>query len=248
MGFFASSGILNRRGFFGGTTAASGIVESNLVFHIDAGNASSYSGSGTTWTDISGNRNGTLTNGPTYSSADGGSISFDGSNDYVTWGTSLTDLDLTSKTIQVWFKKTGSSQRGLVDKEFDNGGASYGGWGLWTNSNNKLWWWNHAGKDLKDDGTASFSLNTWTNGCVTWNDSTKTAKFYLGGVLNSTKSDANIVEKASSTAPFLVGALRGNLAGYNFDGNISSVLCYTAVLSDSEVLQNYNALKGRYGL
>jgi hypothetical protein len=61
-----------------------GVVTTNLSMFLDAGNASSYPGSGTAWTDLSGNsRNGTLTNGPTYTSADGGSIVFDGTDDFV---------------------------------------------------------------------------------------------------------------------------------------------------------------------
>ena len=58
------------------------IPTSGLIFYLDAANTRSYPGSGTTWTDLSGNGNtGTLTNGPTYSSANGGQIVFDGSND-----------------------------------------------------------------------------------------------------------------------------------------------------------------------
>ena len=65
-----------------GGGSSSGIVSSGLLMHLDAGNSSSYSGTGTTWSDLSGNGNhATLVNGPTYSSADGGAIDFDGSND-----------------------------------------------------------------------------------------------------------------------------------------------------------------------
>jgi hypothetical protein len=68
-----------------GVFAGPEIAESGLVLALDAGNLKSYPTTGTTWTDLSGNGNtGTLTNGPTYSSANGGSISFDGTNDYVT--------------------------------------------------------------------------------------------------------------------------------------------------------------------
>lgn len=246
MGFFQASGILNRRGFFGDAPIIK-IITTNLVFYADAGISSSYSGSGNDWKDIQGGNIGTLTNGASYSSADGGSISFDGSNDYVDYGTGLTSLDQKNKTIQVWFKKTGSSQKGIVDKEFDNNGPNYGGWGFWTQSNNKLWWWNHGGLDLKDDGSLTFSLNTWTNVAVSWHNTSKTAKFYINGSLNSTKTNANIVEKASGNAKFLIGSLRNNLSGYSFDGNIASVAAYDAVLSDADILSNYNTLKGRYG-
>jgi hypothetical protein len=75
------------------------IISNGLILYLDAGNAASYPGSGTTWTDVSGNINtGTLTNGPTYSSANGGSIVFDGSNDYVLANnTNLNSLSLTSR-------------------------------------------------------------------------------------------------------------------------------------------------------
>jgi len=60
------------------------VVTTGLQLYLDAGNASSYPGSGTTWTDLTVNgRNGTLTNGPTYSGTNGGSIVFDGTNDFV---------------------------------------------------------------------------------------------------------------------------------------------------------------------
>ena len=81
------------------------IVTDNLVLALDAGNTKSYPGSGTTWTDTVGGNNGTLTNGPTYSSDDGGSIVFDGSNDYAQSGTS-SDLIIGTQdyTMSLWVK------------------------------------------------------------------------------------------------------------------------------------------------
>ena len=73
-----------------GAAAGPNVVEDGLVLALDAGNTQSYPGSGTAWTDISGKgNNGTLTNGPTYSSADGGAIVFDGINDHIDLGTQL---------------------------------------------------------------------------------------------------------------------------------------------------------------
>ena len=81
-------------------------VTAGLVLNLDAGNAASYPGSGTTWTDLSGNgRNGTLTGGPTYSSADGGSIVFDGTNDFVQCSGSLT---ATAATFVIWMRRNGT--------------------------------------------------------------------------------------------------------------------------------------------
>jgi hypothetical protein len=89
-----------------GVYAGPEINESGLVLCLDAGNTKSYPGSGTTWTDLSGNGNtGTLVNGPTYSSANGGSIVFDGSNDYIqtNFNYSLTSSN-TEFTCAAWYK------------------------------------------------------------------------------------------------------------------------------------------------
>jgi hypothetical protein len=90
-----------------GSTISGGMILSGelatLQLYLDAGNASSYPGSGTTWTDLSGNgRNGTLTNGPTYSSANGGSIVFDGTDDFVQCTGSLT---VTAATFVTWIRR-----------------------------------------------------------------------------------------------------------------------------------------------
>ena len=62
------------------------ILTDGLVFAVDAANKKSYPGSGTTWTDLAGSNDGTLTNGPTFNSGDGGSIVFDGTDDLVDFG------------------------------------------------------------------------------------------------------------------------------------------------------------------
>ena len=81
-------------------------VTSGLVLCLDAGNTKSYPGSGTTWTDLSGNGNtGTLTNGPTYSSANGGSFVFDGTDDYASISGSITVSEV---TFSVWLKRNGT--------------------------------------------------------------------------------------------------------------------------------------------
>jgi hypothetical protein len=81
------------------------IVTSGLVLCLDAANPKSYPGSGTTWTDLSGNgNNGTLVNGPTYSSVNGGSIVFDGSNDYISTAYSIGTVS--QQSISCWISKT----------------------------------------------------------------------------------------------------------------------------------------------
>ena len=101
-----------------GLSHSPSLVLSGLTLCLDAANTKSYVGSGTTWTDLSGNSNtGTLTNGPTYSSANGGSIVFDGTNDYATISfNSVFNVTSNPFTVIVWNKKNTSSNgyNGLI--------------------------------------------------------------------------------------------------------------------------------------
>ena len=221
------------------------IVRNGLVLYLDAANKKSYSGTGTTTTDLINNRSGALTNGASVSD---NTISLDGTNDYVDFASAstFTTLDLVSKSFQVWIRKTANGGYGIIDKDFDNVAPNYGGWGLWIQSNNKLWWWNHANFDLLDDGSNTVTNNVWTNVAVTYNYSTFTANFYINGVLNSTKSNVSIVEKASTSANLVVGAFRNGVS--TFSGSIGPVMAYNRVLTVSEIQQNLNSMRGRYNV
>ena len=229
------------------------IVSNGLVLCLDAGNRRSYPGSGTVWTDLKTSITGSLTNGPTFSSGNLGSVVFDGSDDYVNFrDPGNIGIDLSNKTISCWIYKTANGDYGLVDKDYDLG-ATYGGWGLWIQANNKLWWWNAKDKDLKDTGSTTVQNNVWTHCTATYDYTNKTARFYINGSLNSTITNATIVEVSSAGANFVLGATRVSTAfatagQFFFPGRISSVHIYNRILSATEVLQNYNALKGRFGL
>ena len=98
-------------------------ITNGLVLYLDAANKKSYPGSGATWTDLSGNSNtGTLTNGPTFSAANMGSILFDGTNDYVDCGNN-SSLQITQGTISAWVKSTtnDSTFRGIIVKATNYG-------------------------------------------------------------------------------------------------------------------------------
>ena len=226
------------------------IVTSGLTFCVDAGYTPSYPRSGTTWANLSfTGGSGTLTNGPVFENTVGGNIVFDGSDDNVNFGTSFTGLDLVSKSFCAWvyLGSTLNSPTGIIDKEFDDGGANYGGWGFWVGSNRKLWWWNMGNQDIIDSGSTTIGINTWTNIAVTYNYTAKTASFYINGILNSSISNTNIVEKSSGSSPLLISSIRGAVGGF-LNGKVSNVIGYNRVLSATEILQNYNAQKSRFGL
>ena len=224
-----------------------GIITSSLVLNYDAGNILSYPGTGTVWKNMAASttNNGILTNGPTYSSDNSGSIVFDGTNDYVSGGTANMGLDLSDKTFQCWIRTNGLGNYGIIDKDFDNGPSAYGGWGLWMNSSGKLWWWNHSNLDLIDNGALSIANATWTNVAVVYNRTSKSASFYYNGVLSSTRTNASIIEVSSGTQPLNIGATRA-ASGFFFKGNMSLLLAYNRTLSATEILVNYNASKFRY--
>jgi hypothetical protein len=92
------------------------IITEGLVLSLDAGNVKSYPGSGTVWTDKSGyGYNGALTNGPTFNSSNGGSIVFDGTNDFINVSTGFTFANGTAnKTMEVWFRPTGIDSSSIV--------------------------------------------------------------------------------------------------------------------------------------
>jgi hypothetical protein len=221
------------------------IVRDGLVFYLDTANKKSYSGTGTTTIDVARNLSGTLTNG---ASVSGGAVVLDGTNDYVDFGSAstFTVLDLVNKSFQVWIKRNATTGSGIIDKDFDAGAGNYGGWGFWIQSNNKLWFWNHANLDLLDDGPNSVVNGVWTNVAVTYNYSTFTANFYINGVLNSTKTNVSIVEKASTSANLNVGATRNGVSTLN--ASIGTVMAYNKVLSAEEIRTNFNAVRGRYNV
>ncbi len=225
------------------------IITDGLVFAVDAANPSSYPGSGTIWKDQTVNQNnGTLTNGPTFDSGNGGSIVFDGSNDYVDCG-NIDDIKNASQvSISIWTYIDDISFRILLGQNLISGTDQFQ---LYYWNANTLYIWIKSG----NVGTVSYvntssivNINQWYNftlvfdGTLTNNDR---AKLYLnGGNDIITNRGTMPTTFTNSSESFLIGR------GYNgyFDGRMSNTQIYNRALSTEEVTQNYNALKGRFGL
>ena len=208
-----------------------------LVFCVDAADKNSYPGSGTTWTDISGNGNvGTLTNGPTFNSSNNGSVVFDGIDDCVVVNSNASILSTTAYTKIAWFYPSSFS----TNNNIISGGNS-GQHAFWLGATSYLRA-GHNGDWSTVVATTSLSLNTWYCGAVTFNTTTGWI-LYLNGVSENT---------SVSTTTF-VGNGEILLAAYStggnvFTGRIAHVSVYNKVLSPTEILQNYNATKSRFGL
>jgi len=249
------------------------IVTDGLVLCLNAADKNSYPGSGTTWTDISGNgNNGTLTNGPTFNSGNGGSIVFDGVDDYTGLSTSTGLLNLGSAfTISGWIKLTSTSQDlGILFSSLNVN--------LSTNTQGVGFYWRRINEYSMNSNTIrlQFGLNAWawqvfaSNGIsitdTNWhyivvsassiNTSSPTITFYIDGTAQSgTRWDAGSVGPinygTNANSLRLSSIYTADSPGYQTNysaNNISNLLIYTRALSATEILQNYNAQKSRFGL
>ena len=205
------------------------IVRDGLILHLDAANVKSYPGSGTTWSDLSGNgNNGTLVNGPSFDSS--GFFSFDGAND--TFTTNVT-CNKTYYSIDWWIRPESTLN-------YNQNIVFSGGWEsafVWHTGSNGQYW---AGTDLNtrmsNVDAGSVEIDKWQY--WTWTFDNGLAKMYKNSVLlrqkNMNVSTRNSLENLSS----------GNTDGFRSDIKIYS----NKVLSQSEIKQNFEALRGRYGI
>ena len=234
--------------------ATKGIVQSGLVLNLDAGVSSSYSGSGTTWTDLSGNgNNGTLTNGPTFSSGNGGSLVFDGVNDNILLPTNFFSFpSLNTFTISLWFKSSQTSGGTLFGQQNSNNPSSAGGWVpvIYLRSDGLIraepFWTGSSSNFILS--SSSLNNSVWHNIITTFNAGTN--QLYVNGVYNSQQTGKNLT---SFTRPYYyiigAGVADSRSLGTNyFTGNISNFYFYNRALTASEIQQNYQALRSRYGI
>jgi hypothetical protein len=216
--------------------------------NLDAGNPASYPGSGTTWTDISGTgNNGILTNGPTYNSADGGSIVFDGNDDHVLVNSSASiPYGASARTVSIWFYTNATTWARDVNALFMYGTGNTGsafGIDMDNYPTIQVFTWGGGGRDLTFSTT--YSQVGWKNITVTYDGST-TILIYENGVLTQTLTLASACNTTSS--PIYIGSANPSAFASYFDGRISQTSIYNRALTAAEVTYNYNVLRGRFPL
>jgi len=221
-----------------------GIVTDGLVLNVDAGFTPSYPKNGTTWYDVGGGYNGTLTNGPTFNSSYDGSIVFDGTDDYVLVSNGYTSIMKNNNywTVSLWFKADSlNNSPVLVSVGYLQ--LQYSDLFLEVGNNVIYFAAGHGGSGYKT-GNTTISPNTIYN-IVYMRTGNTTGKVYLNGNEVSL-SGTNFGSMPNQDADIRIGSFRQS--GWELDGNIYNVLMYNRALSATEVLQNYNAQKGRFGL
>ena len=235
--------------FYGaaGTSTGEDIVTDQLYWHVDAANSDSYSGSGTTWTDLISSQNATLVNTPTYSTSSangGGAFFFNGSNEYATTNFTKTQAAF---SVSAWFKPStqfGGAQHVLMNSFSGGGTAEW--WALsvdGTGRGKPEWICDNDSEKVTLIGD-DVCADSWQ--MITGTRSGATMKLYLNTSLLKT-STSLATSTITGIEPFWIATRSG---GYSevYTGYISDLKIYTKELSASEVTQNYNALKDRYGL
>jgi hypothetical protein len=218
------------------------IVKDGLVFWLDANDKTSYPGDGTTWRDLSrGGNNGTLTNGPTYNSGNGGSIVFDGVDDYC-WTGYISSLPSggAARTMCFWVNPSNVTPPIIVPM-FGFGLNSQPGkffmGGISSNSTIQLW-----GNTINYTSTFTLSANTWAY--VAYVYASNYITVYKNGVADAGSS---ITLDTVANSPVQIGDVQSNPYS-KLSGGIANGYIYNRALSTQEVLQNYNANKNRFGL
>jgi hypothetical protein len=254
----------------------SSIVRNGLVLHLDAANPKSYPGSGTTWTDLSGNgNNGTLINGPVYNTTNNGNLIFDGVNDYAEITTRNTNLEFQPQnafTLSVWVKTNSlfTSTGAIIANML--GSSPYSGYDLWFNGSNQLAChmissWSSNAIKVKIDYNYSNFINQFRMISVSYNgiapvttlEMISSMNFYTDGILNSSgklqDSGADGFDSVSSTIPysanqrFRVGSRWASSAWAEGSSPvIGNIQIYNRALSAQEIQQNFEATRGRYGI
>jgi len=224
-----------------------GIVTDGLVFNLDAGFTPSYPKNGNTWYGVRNTNNGSFINGPTFNTSNGGSIVFDGVNDRIDFSTNIfTGLQNTGISIDAWiYPISNLSSQQLIVGAWSQSVANDQA-GLFIINSGPFIAVANGSAPESGFGGGTLSLNQWQYVVGTWNTN-RTYKTYINGSLVSTGTQTGDGYNTIGASLFRVG---GQAQGENryFNGRISITRIYNKVLSDSEILQNYNAQKGRFGL
>jgi hypothetical protein len=229
-----------------------GIVTNGLIMYLDAGKSDSYPREGTTWRDISGSNNGTLVNGPAFTPANGGSIAFDGVNDYATLPINVSSFvgGLSSITLNVWSRKNLGSgvRRTVMDIPMTTEVTKIF---LEYQTDNTI---RFGGRSQPSDAfqskitTLSYPNDNWVLITGIINLAANDIKIYVNGVEQTTTGTPNFSQTTFSSSTGnnpTIAAISSNQS-LVFNGNIAAVQLYNRALSETEILQNYNATKDRY--
>jgi hypothetical protein len=224
------------------------IVTDGLVLCLDAANRKSYPGSGTVWRDLAGSNNGTLTNGPTFNSSNGGSIVFDGVNDSLNSSIAFSTSNFTLSLFIYIDNSTWNSRFDIFSSNVLPG--VNGRLLLYREASNILTLY-HIFPNLSISTIQIFNANNifskkWVNVVATFKSvvsNTEMSVYINGALYNSINVNQSITAVHTN-----LYTMNRNDGGAPTKGNLACQLMYNRSLSPAEIQQNYNATKGRYNL
>jgi hypothetical protein len=223
------------------------LVSSGLLMALDAADPLSYVSGSTSWADVSFNgNNSTLVNGVSYSAANLGSLTFNGTNQYVS---TLTMNGLSTFTISMWFRTTSSGTGGVYWQHpqlfgKSNGGGTSGDFGIHVVGGNIGYWTGLSNPDSSWSGV-SVNNNVWRHVAVVANGSSTV--LYLNGSLQA-GSSLSVVRGLNGEAFWIGGKGGSEVPGSYLACSISQVLVYNTALTAPDVLQNFNSTRWRFGV
>ena len=235
------------------------IVRDGLVLCLDAANPRSYPKSGTTWSDLAGDFSGAMTNGLSFDSTSAGAILFDGSDEKVIGACAPVKYENWNKmSFTIIFKHTGttgnaSNRQYIVD--FRNNGGISGALGLFVDdvsgTPDLTLFYNTTGTSYEEPTIYQYSLGEWITYTFTFDRTTSTnnIRHYINGENVYNRSVTANSTTTDSGDNITIGDYSKTQAGYLFNGYISFISANTGVIfTPQQVLQNYNATRGRYGI
>jgi hypothetical protein len=221
------------------------IITNGLVLSVDASNPASYPGSGTTWTDLSGNgNNGTLSGDATYNSGNGGFIALRSNTGFINFGSPSAGSNTSAYTWGCWFKPPQVSSTIIFmgrGRDFSGNGWSLAAVMLSTGFNASIVTTVPSTSQINASYTMTPIINTWYYYTGVWNPGVS-LKVYINGTLGATVTTATTTLRSSTD-----GWTSTINTSYN-NADLGAMHSYNRVLSDAEVLQNYNVTKTRFGL
>jgi hypothetical protein len=213
------------------------IVRDDLVLHLDAGYSKSYPGTGTTWLDLSGKGNNGQIDGAGYDSINGGSLTFDGSDDQIVINGAQSTGEFT--------------QEGWIKTDHTGNFNTIISWGVHSSQQDRTLWtlptsgfaalYFYGTSDNMISGTSNVADNEWHHIVGTWDGTT--GRVYVDGILENSGS---LTASAYTYTNTFIGKNVGN--GYYQNGLIAIARIYNRALTPSEVAQNFNALRNRFGV
>lgn len=217
-------------------------VTDGLIYSLDAANFRAYSGIGLTTNALVGGIGATLVNGVGYTSDGGGSFIFDGTNDYITTSSNVGPLGANTRTICIWFYISSAQSKNVYGYGQGFGGQIFDIITWDTNGYNRVigHYWGTGNDTIATlPSRDTLIVPGWNFVVHTYNGSA--VSIYTNSVFSNT-SNMNL---NTAEGPFTLG--KGTYYFYDyFMGKISNIQIYNRVLSATEILQNYNATKGRY--